>query len=143
MCEHCRAPKRGSVRPLLLVAFQTQTQNRSVLATQFPKIASLPPVVDLKRKSQLATLRLGTQFPKSRWPLSFSATTFQIATSSRRKSNATKSQMLAFHKSQRFSATKPLLLNLGLFWPLGGEFSKTEVREVSRSAIAGICGNIV
>ena len=76
------------------MAFQTQTQNRGVLAAQFPK-------------SQLDTLRFGTQFPKSHWPLSFCASKPQRLKSQRlQNANASKSQTLAFYKSQRFSATK-------------------------------------
>ena len=37
------------------------------------QIATLPSVVALNRKSQLDTLRFGTQFPKLDWPLSFGA----------------------------------------------------------------------
>ena len=50
-----------------------------------------------------------TQFPKSHWPLSFSAPKSQRFKSQRlQDANATKSQTLAFYKSQRFSATKAL-----------------------------------
>ena len=91
-------------RPKPLVAFQTQTQNRRVLPTQFPKSQ----LVALNRKSQLDTLRFGTQFPKSHWLLSFSDPKSQRSKSQRlQDANATKSQTLAFHKSQRFSATEP------------------------------------
>ena len=65
-------------------------------------------MVALNRKSQLDTLRFGTQSPKSHWPLSFSAPKPQRFKSQRlQDANATKkSPMLAFYKSQRFSATK-------------------------------------
>ena len=46
------------------------------------------------------------QFPKSHWPLSFSDPKSQRFKSQRlQDANATKSQTLAFYKSQRFSAT--------------------------------------
>ena len=75
------------------------------------QIATLPPVVALNRssksQSQLDTLRFGTQFPKSHWPLSFSDPKSQHFKSQRlQDANANKSQTLAFYKSQRFSATK-------------------------------------
>ena len=74
------------------------------------QIAPLPPVVAIavsNRTSQLDTLRFGTQLPKSHWPLSFSASKSQRFKSQRlQEANATKSQTLAFHKSQRFSATE-------------------------------------
>ena len=57
-----------------LVASQMQSQNCSVLATQFPKSQPCPlwqlEIAILHRKSQLDTLRFGTQLPKSHWPLS-------------------------------------------------------------------------
>ena len=40
---HCQARPRSCRQHTLLVAFQTQTQNRSVLATQFPKSHPCPP----------------------------------------------------------------------------------------------------
>ena len=59
----------------------------------------------LNRKSQLDTLRLGTQFPKSHWSLSFSASKSQRFKSQRlQDTDATKSQALGLYKSQRFSA---------------------------------------
>ena len=71
-----------------------------------PKTRFVRPRI-LTRKSQLDTLRFGTQFPKSHWPLSFSAPKSQRFKSQRlQAANATKSQTLAFYKSQRFSATK-------------------------------------
>ena len=68
-----------------------------------PKIAILPPVLALNRssKSQIAaryTLRYGTQFPKSHWPLSFNAPKSQRFKSRRlHEANSTKSQTLAFY----------------------------------------------
>ena len=59
--------------------------------------------------SQIASryAAFGAQFPESHWPLSFSAPKPQRFKSQRlQDANATKSQMLALHKSQRFSATK-------------------------------------
>ena len=75
------------------------------------QIATLSPVVALNRnsKSQIAAryVHFGTQLPKSHWPLSFSAPKSQRFKSQRlQDANATKSQTLAFCKSQRFSATK-------------------------------------
>ena len=95
---------------LPLVAFQTQTQNRSVLATQFPKSQPCPRwylyISALHRKSQLDTLRFGTQFSKSHWPLSLNDPKSQRFKSQRlQDANTTKSQTLAFYESQRFSAT--------------------------------------
>ena len=94
--QRCR--DQGSI---WLSWFQTQTHNRrqirSILATQFPKSLPCPLRVALSRKSQLETLRFGTQFPKSHWPLSFSARKSQRFESQRlQDANATKSQMLAF-----------------------------------------------
>ena len=61
----------------------------------------------LNRKSQLDILYSGTQFPKSHWSLSFGASKSQRFKSQRlQDANASKSQPLAFYKSQRFSATK-------------------------------------
>ena len=58
----------GSLSILALVAFQTKTQNHSVLAIAISQIAPLPPVVALNRnsKSQIATRHaaFGTQFPQ-------------------------------------------------------------------------------
>ena len=85
------------------------------------QISTLPPVVALNRcfKSQLQLdmLRFGTQFPKSHWPLSFKAPKSQRFKSQRlQDANATKSQTLAFYKSQRFSASKPSqILHIPLF----------------------------
>ena len=66
----------------------------------------------LNRKSQLDTLRFGTQFPKPLWPLSFAAPKWQHL----QDANATTSQKLAFYKSLRFSATKAFLS----IFPKGG-----------------------
>ena len=58
-------------------------------------------------KSQITakdTLRIGTQYPKSHWPLSLSAPKSQRL----QDANATKSQTLAFYKSQRLA---PVLRN--------------------------------
>ena len=94
------------------MAFQTQTQNLSALATQCPKSHPCPQCVHeiaaLNSKSQLDTLRLGAQLPKSHWPLSFNVSKSQRFKSQRlQDANATKSQTLVFHKSQHFSASKP------------------------------------
>ena len=63
------------------------------------QIAALPPAVALgpvlNCKSQLDTLRFGMQFPKSHWPLSFSASQ-HFKSQSLQDANATKSQTLAF-----------------------------------------------
>ena len=76
------------------------------------QIATLPPVAliaVLNRKSQLETLRLDTQSTKLHWHLSFSDLNSQRFKSQRlQDTNATKLQMLAFYKSQRFSATNPV-----------------------------------
>ena len=62
-------------------------------------------------------LRFGTQLPKSHWPLSFSAPKSQRFKSQRRQdANTTKSQTLAFYKSQRFSATKMPALQRDAAW---------------------------
>ena len=82
------------------------------------QIATLPPVVALNRssKSQIAAryAAFWHEFPKSHWPLSFSAPKSQRFKSQRlQDANSTKSQTLAFYESQRFSATKILRGKLG------------------------------
>ena len=78
------------------------------------QIATLPPVVALNRssKSQIAaidTLRFGTQFPKSHWPLSSCDPKSQrFKSHCLQDANATKSQTLALYRSQRLSTTKTL-----------------------------------
>ena len=94
--------------PLSVVAFQTQTQKSQRFSNAISQIAPLPLVVALNRsfKSQIAAryAAFGTQFPKTRWPPSFRASKSQRL----QDANATKSQTLAFYKSQHFSATKLL-----------------------------------
>ena len=71
--------------------------------------AKFPPLSILNRKLQLNTLRFGMQFPKSHWPLSFSTPkSQQFKSQCLEDANATKSQTLAFHKLQRFTATQVL-----------------------------------
>ena len=78
-----------------------------ISALQHCTVLVIVRVPNPNRKSQLDTLRLGMEFPKSHWPLSFSASKLQRFKSQRlQDANATKSQTLAFNKSQRFSATK-------------------------------------
>ena len=101
-------------RSMDLVAFQTQ--NRNVLATQFPKSHAPPDgstqIAVFNRKLQLDTLRFGSQLPKSHWPLSFSAYKSQRFKLQRlQDANTTTSQTLALYKSQRFSATKNMESN--------------------------------
>ena len=91
------------------MAFQTQTQKSSVLATQFPKSQPCP---GGSSKSQIAARYavFGTQSPKSHWPLSFSAPKSQRFKSQRlQDANATKSQTLAFYKNR--SVLVPLSLH--------------------------------
>ena len=87
-----------------------------------PGLNGLPP--------QLDALHFGTQSHKSHWPLSFAAPTYtlQCFTSQRlQDTNATKSQTLPFHDSQRFSATKlpgaeiQDFLFFRLLWPYAAE----------------------
>ena len=110
LLQKLHAPKRSwPWRPSKRKRKKKKTQRFSYAISQ---IAPLLPVVALNRsvlnrKSQLDTLRFGTQFPKSHWPLSFSASELQRFKSQRLEgANATKSQTLAFYESQRFSATK-------------------------------------
>ena len=80
------------------------------------QIAPLPPVIALmaalNRKLRLDTLRFGTHSPTSHWPLSCSASKSQRLKLQRlQNANATKSQTLAFYKSQRFGWADP-----GVLW---------------------------
>ena len=141
------APLLASADPPLSVQVKTRGHKRlSGLANANAKsqrfsyatsqIATLPPVLALNRSSknrklQLDTLRFGTQFPKSHWPLSFSVPKSQRFKSQRlQDANATKSQTRSFCESQRFSATtlktltSLLIAGLGpsgpLFLPIAG-----------------------
>ena len=51
-CTRAKSFKELCSSLILLVAFQSQTQNRSVFVTQFPKSQPMPPVVALNRKSK-------------------------------------------------------------------------------------------
>ena len=95
------------------MAFQTQTQNRSVLSYAIAQIATLPPVVALNRKSKLQIVARYSAFwhalPQIPQIALASFQSQHFKSQRLQDANATKSQTLAFYKSQRFqrfSATK-------------------------------------